>query len=166
MASLCKAVGSPRITASLCYSTYLRLHYHGYRNISGSTTFTSAEKVEKNEQDGKQSKLKHTDDFSEGPDLSDFIAGVVPRQDKNALQNLVVFVAKNYPVLRFVKQSTDFHYVLLNRDETWKTYEGKLKLDVGEKGRLRLPPWLKTKIPIGKFPINKTITSGGAKHRA
>jgi lipoic acid synthetase len=31
-----------------------------------------------------------------------------------------------------------------------KTYEGKLKLDQGEKGRLRLPPWLKTEIPMGK----------------
>ena len=51
---------------------------------------------------------------STGPDLGDFIAGVVPR------------------------------------DASWTTYEGKLKLDQGEKGRLRLPPWLKTEIPMGK----------------
>lgn len=54
------------------------------------------------------------ENIAEGPDLSDFIAGVVPR------------------------------------NETWKTYEGQLKLEKGEKGRLRLPPWLKTKIPVGK----------------
>lgn len=29
-------------------------------------------------------------------------------------------------------------------------YNGKLKLDKGEKTRLRLPPWLKTEIPMGK----------------
>ena len=48
----------------------------------------------------------------EGPELGDFIAGVVPR---------------------------DLH----------TDYEGKLKLEKGEK-RLRLPPWLKTEIPVGK----------------
>jgi len=47
-----------------------------------------------------------------GPELGDFIAGVVPR---------------------------DLH----------ADYQGKLKLDKGDK-RLRLPPWLKTEIPIGK----------------
>jgi len=49
-----------------------------------------------------------------GPDLGDFIGGVVPR----------------------------------NKEE-WDEYSGKLKLDKGEK-RLRLPPWLKTEIPMGK----------------
>ena len=48
----------------------------------------------------------------DGPELGDFIAGVVPR---------------------------DLH----------ADYQGKLKLDKGEK-RLRLPPWLKTEIPVGK----------------
>ncbi|XP_012269922.2 lipoyl synthase 1, mitochondrial [Athalia rosae] len=32
---------------------------------------------------------------------------------------------------------------------TKEPYEGKLKLEKGEKTRLRLPPWLKTEIPIG-----------------
>jgi len=50
---------------------------------------------------------------ADGPDLGDFIAGVVPR------------------------------------DQTYKEYEGKLKLGKGDK-RLRLPPWLKTEIPVGK----------------
>jgi len=51
--------------------------------------------------------------IADGPDLGDFIAGVVPR------------------------------------DQTYKEYEGKLKLGKGDK-RLRLPPWLKTEIPVGK----------------
>lgn len=33
--------------------------------------------------------------------------------------------------------------------EEWKEYEGKLRREKGENERLRLPPWLKTKIPIG-----------------
>lgn len=32
----------------------------------------------------------------------------------------------------------------------WKEYEGKLKREKGENERLRLPPWLKTEIPIGE----------------
>jgi lipoic acid synthetase len=44
----------------------------------------------------------------------------------------------------------DFIAGVVPRDATWKTYEGRLKLDRGEKGRLRLPPWLKTEIPMGK----------------
>ena len=31
----------------------------------------------------------------------------------------------------------------------WADYKGSLKLEKGEK-RLRLPPWLKTEIPMGK----------------
>ncbi|XP_029177020.1 lipoyl synthase, mitochondrial [Nylanderia fulva] len=34
--------------------------------------------------------------------------------------------------------------------DTVQEYDGKLKLEKGESGRLRLPPWLKTEIPIGK----------------
>jgi len=33
---------------------------------------------------------------------------------------------------------------------SWKEYEGKLKREAGEKARLRLPPWLKREIPVGK----------------
>lgn len=33
--------------------------------------------------------------------------------------------------------------------EEWRDYEGKLKREKGESERLRLPPWLKTKIPTG-----------------
>ena len=52
--------------------------------------------------------------LQEGPDLGDFIAGVVPR------------------------------------NSTSKSYEGQLRMEKGQKGRLRLPPWLKTEIPVGK----------------
>lgn len=53
-------------------------------------------------------------DLDLGPDLGDFIAGVVPRNAK------------------------------------WSDYEGDLKLKDTNEKRLRLPPWLKTKIPVGK----------------
>ena len=63
-----------------------------------------------------ETKSRNLDEFKakveQGPDLGDFIAGVVPR-------------------------------------EMHGEYEGKLILDKGEK-RLRLPPWLKTEIPMGK----------------
>ena len=58
----------------------------------------------------KLEEFKHK--VEDGPELGDFIAGVVPR---------------------------DLH----------TDYGGKLKLEKGEK-RLRLPPWLKTEIPVGK----------------
>nr|XP_014090847.1 lipoyl synthase, mitochondrial [Bactrocera oleae] len=34
--------------------------------------------------------------------------------------------------------------------EEWTAYEGKLRREKGENERLRLPPWLKTTIPMGK----------------
>jgi len=44
---------------------------------------------------------------------------------------------------------SDFVQGTVPLDETWKSYQGKLVRDKGDK-RLRLPPWLKTEIPIGK----------------
>jgi len=73
------------------------------RRASSSSQATS-------EKDGDNSLLSH----HEGPDLQDFIAGVVPR------------------------------------DAKWSQYEGRLKLNKGESGRLRLPPWLKREIPMGQ----------------
>jgi len=35
-------------------------------------------------------------------------------------------------------------------DTTWKEYNGKLKRETKDRERLRLPPWLKREIPIGK----------------
>ena len=37
-----------------------------------------------------------------------------------------------------------------SREELSKEFDGKLKKEKGDKDRLRLPPWLKTKIPIGE----------------
>ncbi|TMW51572.1 hypothetical protein DOY81_003359 [Sarcophaga bullata] len=37
-----------------------------------------------------------------------------------------------------------------NTKEEWTEFEGKLKREKGENERLRLPPWLKTTIPMGK----------------
>lgn len=34
--------------------------------------------------------------------------------------------------------------------EEWADFEGKLRREKGENERLRLPPWLKTTIPVGK----------------
>lgn len=34
--------------------------------------------------------------------------------------------------------------------DTWENYRGKLKREKGENERLRLPPWLKREIPMGK----------------
>jgi len=63
--------------------------------------------------DSQTSKLQEFKaKIDDGPDLGDFIAGVVPREQNSS-------------------------------------YEGKLKLEKGDK-RLRLPPWLKTEIPMGK----------------
>lgn len=48
-----------------------------------------------------------------------------------------------------------------SREDLAKEFEGKLKKEKGDKDRLRLPPWLKTTIPIGecsKQHIGLTIT--------
>ncbi|EDV52515.1 lipoyl synthase, mitochondrial [Drosophila erecta] len=37
-----------------------------------------------------------------------------------------------------------------NSRSEWEKYEGKLRREKGEEQRLRLPPWLKTTIPVGK----------------
>ncbi|XP_064106256.1 lipoyl synthase, mitochondrial-like [Macrobrachium nipponense] len=44
----------------------------------------------------------------------------------------------------------DFISGEVTKDMTWSDYQGKLKREAGEKGRLRLPPWLKREIPLGK----------------
>lgn len=37
-----------------------------------------------------------------------------------------------------------------SREELAQEFEGKLRKEKGDKDRLRLPPWLKTEIPMGK----------------
>ncbi|XKL61285.1 hypothetical protein PGB90_008342 [Kerria lacca] len=47
----------------------------------------------------------------------------------------------------------DFIHAATESDNTttnWSSYEGKLKREKNELERLKLPPWLKTKIPTGK----------------
>ncbi|XP_016956314.1 lipoyl synthase, mitochondrial [Drosophila biarmipes] len=47
----------------------------------------------------------------------------------------------------------NFQDFVQNPDNTkleWENYEGKLRREKGEEQRLRLPPWLKTTIPVGK----------------
>ncbi|CAH2092364.1 unnamed protein product [Euphydryas editha] len=47
-------------------------------------------------------------------------------------------------------------FISEDRPKNWDDYEGKLKREKGESGRLRLPPWLKTSIPTGsKFSALK-----------
>jgi len=65
-----------------------------------------------NQQHGSEKVKELKAAMEDGPDLGDFIAGVVPREGEGG-------------------------------------YSGKLKLEKGDK-RLRLPPWLKTEIPMGK----------------
>nr|ACO12049.1 Lipoyl synthase, mitochondrial precursor [Lepeophtheirus salmonis] len=71
------------------------------------TGFLSRSPYQRAYSSGRNKKLE------DGPDLGDFIAGVVPRK----------------------------HDV---------SYEGSLKLGNAKGERLRLPPWLKTEIPMGK----------------
>lgn len=44
---------------------------------------------------------------------------------------------------------SDFVQGNIANEENWKNYPGKLVREKGDK-RLRLPPWLKTEIPVGK----------------
>ena len=44
-----------------------------------------------------------------------------------------------------------------SKEELSKDFEGKLKKEKGDKDRLRLPPWLKTQIPIGKRLISQLL---------
>ncbi|XP_042211475.1 lipoyl synthase, mitochondrial-like [Homarus americanus] len=44
----------------------------------------------------------------------------------------------------------DFISGEVTKDMTWSDYTGKLKRGKGETDRLRLPPWLKREIPLGK----------------
>ena len=79
-------------------------------NICSCQQLSTKPSPELNNSNSKLDEFKAK--VEQGPELGDFIAGVVPRE--------------------------------LHGD-----YEGKLVLDRGEK-RLRLPPWLKTEIPMGK----------------
>lgn len=52
-----------------------------------------------------------------------------------------------------ITSGPNFQDFVQNPDYTnddWKEYQGKLKREKNDNERLRLPPWLKTKIPMGK----------------
>ncbi|KAK7081815.1 hypothetical protein SK128_017790, partial [Halocaridina rubra] len=44
----------------------------------------------------------------------------------------------------------DFISGEVTKDTSWSDYQGKLKREAGDRQRLRLPPWLKREIPMGK----------------
>jgi len=49
-----------------------------------------------------------------------------------------------------IQSGPDFIDFIKEAPETSKIYNGKLRRLKGEEERLRLPPWLKTKIPTGE----------------
>ncbi|XP_042880794.1 lipoyl synthase, mitochondrial-like [Penaeus japonicus] len=63
-------------------------------------------------------------------------ANTLPKEKKNKI--------KDGPSLG------DFISGEVTKDMTWSDYDGKLKREAGERERLRLPPWLKREIPMGK----------------
>lgn len=64
---------------------------------------------------------------------------------KSNLESLREKILSGPSLQEFIKDPTP----KLN-ENVYENYEGKLKRETGEGGRLRLPPWLKTKIPMGK----------------
>lgn len=49
-----------------------------------------------------------------------------------------------------IRQGPSFaDFISEDRPKDWKDYEGKLKREKGDRNYLRLPPWLKTTIPVG-----------------
>ena len=82
------------------------------------------------------STTKPIEDHQMGPDLGDFIAGTT---NPLLIRIKLVFLLSKF---------SDWSGVV-PRDKTWSDYQGDLKLAKGQK-RLRLPPWLKTQIPVGK----------------
>jgi len=55
-----------------------------------------------------------------------------------------------------LENGPSFHDFIQNpdhsREELSKEFDGKLRREKGDKERLRLPKWLKTPIPLGKYP--------------
>ena len=54
-----------------------------------------------------------------------------------------------------LENGPSFHDFIQNpdhsREELSKEFDGKLRREKGDKERLRLPKWLKTPIPLGKY---------------
>ncbi|KAK6637400.1 hypothetical protein RUM44_007817 [Polyplax serrata] len=49
-----------------------------------------------------------------------------------------------------IEEGPQLEHFLEQKRKDWSNYNGKLKKEKGELNRLRLPPWLKTKIPTGE----------------
>lgn len=62
---------------------------------------------------------------------------------KDKLENIRERLAKGPSFQDFVQDPE-------NSKQEWSDFEGKLRREKGENERLRLPPWLKTAIPMGK----------------
>ena len=81
MSALTKSV---RVAGLLCQETSQSNAFQGYKYASSAISSDLSNNNEKQIGNDVQNKhetriSKHTENFSEGPDLSDFIAGVVPR---------------------------------------------------------------------------------------
>jgi len=65
----------------------------------------------------------------------------------NRLESLKEKIVSGPSLQDFIKNPNP----VLNEDvDEWDGYDGKLRRGKGESERLRLPPWLKTKIPVGE----------------
>lgn len=69
-------------------------------------------------------------------------------QSTSNLDKLKARIANGPSLQEFVNNESS--PVLAKDNEEWKNYDGKLRREIGESERLRLPPWLKTKIPTGE----------------
>lgn len=68
-------------------------------------------------------------------------------QHKGRLENLKEKIVSGPSLQDFITNPNP----VLNEDvEEWDSYSGKLRRGKGESERLRLPPWLKRKIPVGE----------------
>lgn len=68
-------------------------------------------------------------------------------QHKNRLENLKEKIASGPSLQEFISNPEP---ILNENVKEWDDYAGKLRRGKGESERLRLPPWLKTKIPVGE----------------
>ncbi|XP_050090870.1 lipoyl synthase, mitochondrial [Anopheles aquasalis] len=101
---------------------------------------------------GNSALLRNTI-IQKGPRVSS-VSFWVPLQERKYATNSGTPVASQLERIRErLESGPNFQDFVQNPDynrEDWSSYEGKLRREKGENERLRLPPWLKTKIPMGK----------------
>lgn len=82
---------------------------------------------------------------------------------KNGFQSLVRFKSSSAALEKIrekLEKGPTFQEFVQNptHNKTDYEFDGKLKKEKNEKTRLRLPPWLKTTIPIGnEFSVNQSL---------